>query len=287
VAEALLTLIERRKPSSVDAYDRAFREVAQELMLLGLWRAKFFEHAAFYGGTALRLLHGLDRFSEGLDFSLLKADPDFRFDAYFDAIRRELEAFGLDADFQRREKESVIESAFMKMNTKKAMISIGVPDRITATVPFNRLVKVKFEADTDPPPGFLTESKLLLEPSPFGVKVYSPDCLFAGKFHALLARSWQGRVKGRDWFDLVFFVRRDIPVHLPYLRSRLVVSGNSPVDALSGEDARGMLRGRIESLDVAMAKADVRTFIPDPSSLDLWSREFFLELAAKIRFREA
>lgn len=277
MAEALLTLIDRRKPSSVDGYDRAFREVAQELMLFGLWRAKFFEHAAFYGGTALRLLHGLDRFSEDLDFSLLKKDTDFRFDAYFEAMRREMAAFGLETSFQRREKSSVIE---------KTLLTIGISDRIAATIPSNRLVKVRFEADTDPPPGFLTESKILLEPAPFGVKAYQPDCLFAGKFHALLSRFWKERVKGRDWYDLIFFVRRGIPLNLAYLRARLAAAGTWQGGELSGEAALEMLRKRIESLDVGMAKTDVRTFVSDPASLELWSKDFFLDMAGRIRFVE-
>ena len=284
MAEALITLVERRNPKSVDDYDRALREVVQEFMLLGLWRAKFFEKAAFYGGTALRILYGLDRFSEDLDFSLLKPDPAFRFDAYFESIRRELAALGLEVELERRDKDTGIESAFAKLNTRRTFVTIGLPDRLAASIPSNRLVKIKFEADIDPPGGFSTETKLALEPAPFGIVAYSGRSLFAGKYHALLARAWQRRVKGRDWFDLVFFVRRDIPVDAAYLRSRLSAAGDPGAASLGAEDMRALLMERIETLDAEAAAADVVSFLADPRSIEVWSRDFFRSIARRIRF---
>jgi predicted nucleotidyltransferase component of viral defense system len=267
MAEALVTLVNRRKPRSLDEYDRALREVVQEFMLLGLWRAKFFEKAAFYGGTALRLLHGLDRFSEDLDFSLLSPDENFSFEDYFDAIARELSALGLD---------STVESAFVKLNTRKTLFTIGVAP--------NRLIRIKFEADTDPPPGFFVESRILLEPLPFGVKTYTPDCLFAGKYHALLERSWGERVKGRDWYDLVFFVRHGIPVNLGYLQKRLEATGSWSGAKLNETTARQRLLEKIEALDIEMALEDVRCFVADRDALGIWSRDFFRHIAGKIKF---
>jgi len=164
--------------------------------------AESFRKAAFYGDTALRLLYGLDRFSEDLDFSLLNPDPEFRFDPYFDAIRRELTALGLDVELERRDKDTSIESAFLRMNTRKAFVRIGVPAALSASIAGNRLIRVKFEADIDPPPGFGTEVRLLSEPSPIGIRAYTGPSMFAGKFHALLARSWKTASKdaiGTTW----------------------------------------------------------------------------------------
>lgn len=286
MTDALSALIERRKPGTFEEYDRALREVAQEFMLLGLWRGKFFEKAAFYGGTALRLLYGLDRFSEDLDFSLLKPDPDFRFDPYFDFLRKELGSLGLEIELDRRDKDTAIESAFLKMNTRTAMIRIGTPDRISAAAARNRTIRVKFEADVEPPGGFETETRVLLEPSPIGIRAYTGPCMFAGKFHALLARSWKNRVKGRDWYDLVFFAGRKIPVNLGYLRSRLEAGGLWKGGKLGPEEADRMLRDRIELLDVRAAREDAARFVPVPEDLDLWSRDFFLQIADKVTYSE-
>lgn len=273
MAEMLSSLVERRNPQSMDEYDRALREVIQEFMLAGLWRGKFFEHAAFYGGTALRLLYGLDRFSEDLDFSLLKPADTFSFEKYFGFLKAELSALGLETIFEEKSKESAIESAFLKTNTKQALISI---------VPGNRLIKIKFEADTQPPPGFSTEVRIILEPLPIGIRTYTQSCLFASKFHALLARSWGNRVKGRDWYDLVFFVGRGTPLDVPYLRARLAASGMGGAGPVDSKAAVALLHEKIESLDIEAARRDVLPFVADRASVELWSREFFHEVAGRI-----
>ncbi|MCX7025026.1 MAG: nucleotidyl transferase AbiEii/AbiGii toxin family protein [Spirochaetes bacterium] len=256
-------------------------------MLLGLWRGKFFEKAAFYGGTALRLLYGLDRFSEDLDFSLLRPDEGFRFDPYFDAIGRELAALGLDVELEHRDKDTSVESAFLKMNTRNALIVIGVPGSVSASAAPNRLIRVKFEADVDPPAGFGTEIRLLTEPSPIGVRAYTGPSMFASKFHALLARSWKNRVKGRDWYDLVFFVGRGIPMDLHYLQSRLETAGSWTSGAMTAKDACAMLHGKIEGLDIDAAREDVSRFVPVPSDLELWSKDFFHQITDRVTVSDA
>lgn len=282
--ELLASLIEKRNPRSLNDYDRALREIAQEFMLVGLWRGKFFEHAAFYGGTALRLLYGLDRFSEDLDFSLLEPSDNFRFDKYFGFLAAELSALGLEADFEEKSKDTTMESAFLKINTKKVLISIGVSPRMSGLVPGNQRVKVKFEADMRPPPGFSTEVQTILEPLPIGIRTYTAGCLFASKFHALLARSWNMRVKGRDWYDLVFFVSRHIPLDLAYLQSRLSAAGAAESLRLEAAAAIAMLHEKIESLDIDAAVRDVMPFIADPDTVALWSKEFFHTVADRIVF---
>src|SRR5271165_7562310 len=112
-------MLNRYKCETRPQFERALKEILQELALVGLWRSRFFEHAAFYGGTALRVLYGLDRFSEDLDFTLLKPDPNFDFTPFLDGIRKELASFGFELEIAQKMKttETSIISAFMKMNT--------------------------------------------------------------------------------------------------------------------------------------------------------------------------
>ncbi len=191
-----------------DQYRQRLRELIQQLCLLGLWRGSFFEHAAFYGGTALRMLHGLDRFSEDLDFSLLKAKPDFRLASYLDFVRRELEAWGITSQTGLiLKQDSRIESAFVKTNTLQTLLKLEVPATELKSLHRDEVSNVKFEIDPFPPCEFHSESRYVLEPIPFSVRVMSLPDLFAGKMHAVLARGWISRVKGRDWYDLIWFVR--------------------------------------------------------------------------------
>jgi len=187
-----------------DDYVNALREILQELALLGLWRGKFFEHAAFYGGTALRVLYGLDRYSEDLDFSLLRPSPTFHLGVFGDALLREIRSFGFEVDFEPREKpaRTRIGSAFLKANTYRQWLVIETGDELLRGLPAGKTLKIKLEVDTDPPGGFETESRYLLQPIPFGLRVYRLPDLFAGKLHAVLCRKWQSRIKGRDWYFL-------------------------------------------------------------------------------------
>lgn len=228
----------------------ALREILQQIALLGLWRGKFFEHAAFYGGTALRLLYGLDRYSEDLDFSLLEPAPAFSLGAYGDALRRELDSFGFDVSFESRGRgpESSIESAFLNANTLKQLIVIkaGITRRMHA----DEVLKIKLEVDVDPPVGFSTDSRAVLAPVPFAVRVYSLPDLFAGKMHALLCRRWKTRVKGRDWYDLVWYLGRHPKLRLSHLESRMRHSGDwSGPEPLTRERLIAILSDVINAID--------------------------------------
>lgn len=280
--EAIMSMIRRTDPKTLAEYDRVLRETMQQICLLGLWRAKFFEHAAFYGGTALRLLYGLDRFSEDLDFSLLSPDPSFSLEPYFDFIRRELSAFDFETEIESKN-SSAIESAFIRADTKIHVLKIGAGASLSDSIPHGQVMKVKFEVDTDPPPAFETESKFILEPVPFGVRVYSPGDLFAGKMHAILFRSWKNRVKGRDWYDLIFFIRNDIPLRLSHLAERMRQTGHLGTDeTLTKEAFTSLLDERISNIDFSKARADVEPFIRNPEVLDIWSGDFFRDIAKRI-----
>lgn len=280
--DAIRAMIEKRRPRDAADWDRALREVLQEAALAGLWRRGFFDQAAFYGGTALRLFHGLDRFSEDLDFSLLLPDPEWKLSDRLPGLKEEIEAFGFSVELEMKHKGG-IDSAFIKANTKIQLLRNEAPEAVAGSTASNRLIKVKLETDTDPPSDLRSETRRLLEPFPLSVRVVTGPCLFAGKLHACLCRAWKSRVKGRDWYDLLFFVARGIAPDLPHLEARLRQSGHWTVGRrLEIEDVTTMLLGRIEAIDWRQAREDVLPFVRDPRALELWGRELFAEAVARI-----
>ncbi len=284
--EAVRQMLARYDCKTRDDYLNALREILQELALLGLWRSKFFEHAAFYGGTALRILHGLDRYSEDLDFSLLKPDAHFTLARYGDALQNELRSFGFSVRFDQKpnvRKASAIESAFLKTDTVQQMIVLEAAPEMVATLPLGRQLTIKLEVDTKPPPGFTTETKYVLQPVPFAVRTYSLPDLFAGKIHAVLCRKWKNRVKGRDWYDLVWYAGRHPELHVRHLEFRMRQSGDyTAAHALAPDELRRQLADAVDRLDVRQAIADVEPFVRDRQALALWSKDFFTEVMRRI-----
>ncbi len=273
-----------QKPGTIEAYRMNLRDVIQKICLLGLWRGGFFEYAAFYGGTALRMMYGLNRFSEDLDFSLFEARNNFQLGDYLNYVRIELKAWGITADVDVTVKsDSNIESAFIKANTMKTLLNLKVPPSEIKRLHRDEISHVKFEVDPQPPCTFDKEFRFVLEPIPFSVCTMSPHDLFAGKMHAVLARGWQNRVKGRDWYDLIWFVQNGIPLNLNHLEARLKQSGHMIDSAnLDIPTFKQMLLDRIKKLDLNYAKSDVLPFIPNPSILQNWSVELFVEIADRI-----
>lgn len=279
-------LFPKPMPEAKDQIELSIKEVLQSLTLLGLWRAKFFEKAAFYGGTALRILYGLKRFSEDLDFSLLQPDPNFSLQTYGKAIVNELKAFGFEVKFEVKEKSAIspIESAFLKGDTINQFLLIEAPQKMIKELNRNSLIKIKIEIDTLPPNGFTTEMKYIFSPVQFAVKTYTLPSLFAGKLHALLFRKWNNRVKGRDWYDFVWYVSNYPIVDIKHLEYRMRQSGDYDLQQhLELEQLRELLKTAIEKLDIQKAKDEVSKFIIDQREIELWSKEFFGEAVKKIR----
>lgn len=284
---AIEVMLEKYKCTSLNDYSNALKEILHQIALLGLWRAKFFEKAAFYGGTALRIFHNLNRFSEDLDFSLLEEDASFSLKKYNEAIITELKSFGFDVEIIQKEnnKKTTIESATIHANTKQQFLSVLAPNALAKKIHFQQKIKIKMEVDVDPPLGFKTEFEDLLNPIPFSVLVYQKPDLFATKIHAILNRNWQNRLKGRDWYDFVWYVGANIPLNLKHLEIRLRNSGQWKTRAaLSQEDLLILLQQKISETDFEMAKKDVVAFIKDSESLNLWSSSFFNKITEKIQF---
>ncbi|MEE9536078.1 MAG: nucleotidyl transferase AbiEii/AbiGii toxin family protein [Desulfobacterales bacterium] len=284
--EAVARMLERYDNHSLEDHLQALREILQEIALLGLWRSKFFDKAAFYGGTALRILYGLDRFSEDMDFSLLSPMDDFDLSAYTTALQKELAAFGFDVRIDQRNKnaESAIQSAFLKANTLNQLLVIETSEELLKTVHRGQILKIKLEIDTDPPPEFETHTRYLLQPIPFAVRTYTLPDLFAGKMHAILCRRWKKRVKGRDWYDLVWYAANHPQLHLAHLKQRMRQSGHwKNEDALSAESFNTLMHNAIEDLSVDQARWEVEPFVSNPDSLEIWSRNFFKDVASRIQ----
>jgi len=283
---ALQEMLAKYPQGSADECINALREILQELALLGLWRGKFFERTAFYGGTALRVLYGLNRFSEDMDFSLLKTDESFKLERYLPYVERELSSWGFRATAKVKEKtkDSAIESAFLKTNTREQLLVIEVAEEVAAVAHPGQVLRIKFEVDTDPPPDFSTETRFCLQPIPFSVLAYTQPSLFAGKMHALLCRGWGKRVKGRDWYDFVWYVGRGIKLDLHHLEVRMRRSGHYDSDEpLTRERLLQIIEERLSSLELDKAGADVVRFLPDASAVEVWSKDFFRAVAEKVR----
>lgn len=281
----LKALMPSPMPETTGAMLTALRELLQSLALLGLWRAKFFEHIAFYGGTALRILYGLDRFSEDLDFSLLTPSSKFSFDAYSSALQKELNAFGFDVTFEPKQKtkDSAIESAFLKGNTFNQLVVINASDQILSGINKQSVIKIKLEIDTNPPSDFDTEMKYLFSPVQFAVRSYTLPSLFAGKMHALLFRKWKNRVKGRDWYDFAWYISHYPQLKITHLEKRMRQSGHYTVSSpLTRDYLIDLLFANIDNLDIAAARKEVTTFINTTHSLDIWSKDFFKAAAQQI-----
>jgi predicted nucleotidyltransferase component of viral defense system len=275
-------------PANREEAKDALREIMQEIALAGLSRTGFFEKAAFYGGTALRIFYGLDRFSEDLDFSLLSVDPEFSLEKYQDAIINEFAALGMQVSISEKQKavKTNINSAFLKSETIwKELVLEGI-------IPQNGLkevanIKIKIEVDTEPPLGFTTEEKLLLQPFSFYVKCLSLPDLFAGKMHALLFRKWGTNVKGRDWYDMEWYIRKGYQLNLEHFLLRAIDSGDWQKKTMSEVEFRELLAAKIDSVKLEFVKADISRFIKNPKVLEIWSASYFHDLTAKLKIQKA
>lgn len=251
----------------------AIFEVNQQIILSGLYNGGFFNEAAFYGGTCLRIFHGLHRFSEDMDFSLLAPNENFDFTHYFQPIIDQFAMMGREVEIRKKDKKNFgkVESAFLKDNT----------DVYDITFQTEKSVKIKIEVDTQPPLKFQTEQKLLLLPQSFMTRCFTLPALFAGKMHALVYRAWKNRVKGRDWYDFEWYVRHNVPLDFTHLCERTLQLNHEELDK---ETFLQKLNERLATADMNQIKADVLPFVRNPKELDIWSNDYFMELAKMIRF---
>lgn len=267
-------MIEQHTIASDNDRKNALYEVMQQVVLSGLYRGGFFKEAAFYGGTCLRIFHGLRRYSEDMDFSLLEKNPNFTLETYFPAIIEEARLLGRTVTITKKDKRTFgkVESAFLKDNT----------DVYNLTFQTEKTLKIKIEVDVNPPLEFSTEQKLLMLPFSFTTRCFTLPDLYAGKMHALTFRAWKNRIKGRDWYDFEWYVRHRVALDFEHLRVR--TKEFNDID-LTKELFLELLKERISKADIDVVKADVIPYIIDKRELDIWSNEYFLQLADMIVFK--
>ena len=277
-------MLEKYEIKNIQDETNAMKEIIQEIVICGLSRGNFFNEAAFYGGTALRIFYGLNRFSEDLDFSLIKPNNNFDLIKYFTYIEKEVQAYGLNLKVVEKEKskESNILSAFLKGDTKEHIL-IFFDNNIKNSNSMKN-IKIKFEVDINPPLGANYELRYKLLPSPHQVRLYDKSSLFAGKIHAVLCRNWKSRTKGRDLYDYIFFLSKDIGVNLELIKSKLIQSNIiSESEEFNLDILKEMLFKKFSEINYTDAKEDIIPFIKDTSSLDLWNDKFFIEITQNLK----
>lgn len=284
--EAIETMIQKYHCETSEDYENALIEIVQEIALLGLSRSNFFSRGAFYGGTALRIFYGLPRFSEDLDFSLEQPNPEFQLEEYLPCVEQELNAYNFKMTVRKKKKtkDSAVQSAFIKGNTAQNILEITPRDDILTQIHSHASLKIKFEVDTNPPDGAGYQILNALSPTPYQVRLYDKESLFAGKIHAVLCRDYKNRVKGRDFYDYIWYLQNDTGVNLYHLQKRMEQSGKwKPEMNLTFDRLKELLIQRFQAVDYDSAREDVSRFLTrrDRSDLSLWNSDFFCDITER------
>ncbi|MCD8200892.1 MAG: nucleotidyl transferase AbiEii/AbiGii toxin family protein [Clostridia bacterium] len=260
----------------------SLRQVIQEIILYGLSKADFFDIAAFYGGTALRIFHGLDRFSEDLDFSLLNKDMSFSFNSYWEAIHAVLKAYGIN--FSEEKDEGVKDNTYTvyaKANLRE-LLHTFFPDNLKEGTAANEKLTIKINVNVNPPHGGMYEYKTRVRPAMYSVRLFDMPSLFASKISAILTRNFKNNEKGRDFYDYLFYIGRNTDINMDFLKN----SVSAPEKTKYNEAVRNspdftwgfllkLLEERFSEIKFEIAKNDMSGFIDDISVLDSWNEENF------------
>ena len=261
----------------------AVKEILQDIALYGLWRTGFFEVAGFQGGTSLRILYGMERFSEDLDFILKKPDPGFAWPVYLQGMLDCFEEFGL--------KSQVLNKSRMDQRIKKALVKDdSICHQLNLSFFRNspkRMQKIKLEIDTDPPAGSGFDYSYLDFPLDFEVCHQDLSSNFSLKIHALLCRTY---LKGRDWYDFNWYLKQGIQVNMPHLQAALLQWGpwaDKKID-ISLKWLKQVLLHKATQIDWQDAAKDVQRFLrsSEQHSLSLWSEKFFTHKINGVRPRK-
>ncbi len=279
-------MLEKYNPKTKEDKENAMKEIIQEILLCGLARANFFDKAVFYGGTALRIFYGLDRYSEDLDFSLREVDESFSLEKYIPVLEKEVKSMGLNMKIETKVKtfDSNIKSAFLKGNTIEHMLLFYSDNNLIKGINPDQVIKIKFEIDTNPPEFATFDTKFKLNPIPYECSLYDINSLFAGKIAAVLCRNWKTRTKGRDLYDYVFYLSKEVPFNLKHLEARLKQS--KLIDEnhnLTLDEVKELLSNKFDIIDFEDAKKDVKPFIKDINLLNIWSSKFFKSITEDLK----
>ena len=271
------SMIEKYQPTSKKERENAINEVLQEIVLAGLSRSDFFSKAAFYGGTCLRIFYGLNRFSEDLDFALISKDESFNLNDYFPSIKKELASYGIEMELSSKAKDNTdVQTAFAK-GDETSLFMLFFSQNDSLGISKDQKIKIKFEVDMNNPNGGITETKYRFLPAPCEVKVFDESTLFSGKIHAIICRDYKNRVKGRDYYDYLFYCGKGTKINLDYLKNKLINTGKIKADdEFSIDSVKSLLKERFEIVNYVLAKEDVKLFIKEKETLNVWSKDLFL-----------
>lgn len=275
------TMLEHYECKTTQQYESALKEIIQEVALSGLSRANFFNKASFCGGTALRIFHGLDRFSEDLDFALLNPDKSFDIKEYFSSVQNELLAFGFEMTIEKKEKQNAfVQSAFLKGNTQKLMLQINSINPPVQGVVSTQKTRIKLEIDTNPPEGAVYDERYSLLPMPYQVRLMDLSSMFSGKIHAILAREY---VKGRDLYDYVWYLQHRVSWNQKFLKNALLQTNSiKEGEQFDKEEAKVLLMKRFSEIDFDIAKSDVLPFLRNAEAFDVWRADFFKQITENL-----
>ena len=275
IQDVLANRLKEYSPANVLEQENALEELMQHYVLASLWRAKFFAHAAFHGGTCLRILYGMNRFSEDLDFVLKEPATTFQWRPYLERIQEDCLAEGIRFEVQGREKlETAVKKVFLKTDSIGQILNLRLPYARHSS----RRIRIKLEVDTKPPAGASFESRFITFPVTAAMTSMDLRSGFGSKSHALLCREY---TKGRDWYDFLWYASRKVAPNLDLLANALDQQG--PWAGLrpkvTADWFLGAMRKRIETIDWIVARTDVERFVMsrEQPSLELWSRELFLQ----------
>lgn len=278
-------LIKSYEPKTVEETKLVIKELLQKIVLIGLSRSNFFKYASFYGGTALRIFYSLNRYSEDLDFTLNEVNNDFALEPFIKKIEEIASSYGLEIIIQSKNKtiNTPIESAFAKLNTYQTFISLKLDEKFTKLLHKDEVIKVKFEVDCTPSLGFNTESKRIDTPEFANIQILDKESLFAGKIHAILCRNYKNTVKGRDYYDFLFYIKNHIKPNLTYLKNKLIESKKiNENDEFNIDVVKNMLKERFNIVNFNQVKNDAEKFVLNTEDLSYYSKDLFLDMVNRL-----
>lgn len=269
--------IKKYNPNTIIEIKNAMREVLQDIILVSMGKSDFFDSCVFYGGTSLRIFRELPRFSEDLGFTLI-IDKNIILDNYIQFIRKELNSFGIEHTISLKQKniETTVESVYIDFNLK-FLFDISYSEYSNQIID-NEILSIKVELEKKHFPGGNTELKILTYPSFSQIRTFDLETLFASKLLAVLKRQWKTRIKGRDFYDYLFYISLGTKVNLLFLENGLKQFGYlNKDDSFTIDTLKNELKKKFELIDFEKAKEDVRPFISSNDRfIDSFNKDIFL-----------
>lgn len=277
-------LKEKNITTSLD-FKNNIREIIQEITLYALSTTDFFDRCAFCGGTALRIFYGLSRASEDLDFVLKNRNDNFKIDKYLDAIKDIFNDFKIDISTLVKNDRNIVKSAFIKSNTYMLFLDFNLDNEKSLNFDKKESIKIKLEIDTNPPEGALYENKYMSFPYAGRISLLNPSSLFSGKLHAIICRDYDNNVKGRDYYDFIFYINHNIKPNYTLLKNALIQTNKiNDNDVVDNKSLKQYLIRKYELIDFEKAKEDVSRFIANKNEISQWSKEFFIDITNRYNF---